>query len=985
MALLFVAQLSSIGFAQSGGVISTVAGNGTWGYSRDGGPATSAQLYYPYGVAVDTAGNLFIADYFNKRVRKVTPGGVISTVAGNGTWGFSGDGGPANSAQLSGPYGVAVDTPANMFIADSNNNRIRKVTPGGVISTVAGNGTSGFSGDGGPANSAQLSSPYGIAVDAAGNLFIADYGNQRIRKVTPGGIISTVAGNGTSGFSGDGGPANSAQLYNPSGVAVDTAGNLFIADQGNNCVRKVTPGGVISTVAGNGAWGFSGDGGPANSAQLYGPAGVAVDTAGNLFIADSGNQRIRKVTLGGVISTVAGNGTEGFSGDGGTATSAQLHNPSGVTVDTAGNLFIGDTGNQRVRKVAGGSSVSMDLTSGGSATSYTAGLNGTTQTGYATAAINAGAAPYGTAVFSFKQNGVTVSEAGVPASPPTTEARIFIDYRSSVAAIPGRSSAGTVNIDTGIAVVNYGSASANLTYTLRNVAGTTLSTGHGILAAGAHFATFIDLLNAVAPDFVLPLNFQTATQFASLEISSDQLISVLALRMTTNQRNEALFTTTPTADLTKPTTNAVIFFPQFADGGGYTTSLVLLNTSNETETGTLQLLNGSGNPLDVNQVGSTAGAVFRYSIPNGGAFRFQTDGSPATLTTGWAQLTPDAGTSTPIGAGVFGYNPGNILVTESGIPATVSTTHARIYVDLSGGHNTGLAIANPTNTNASITITAFQSDGATGIGTSQGPLQLPAKGHSAHFANEFIAGLPAGFTGVLDIISSTPFAALTMRSLTNERKDFLLATFPIADMMLGAPSPIVFPQIADGGGYVTQFILIGAGGASSMTLNYYGEDGKPLPVGKRLEMIGKGFWVLPTLSAILLLVLGAWLAHRLTTRRDRKKSLRDSCTQFRSAFSAALAELNAGKDIHFIMSSAAVRHDAAIDEFRRHLPQGKLKGFDAACDEYRSQRQADPAWLQICRSQAPEKTIEEALENNKRHRVALVAAINGLLAFAKPP
>jgi hypothetical protein len=195
-------------------------------------------------------------------------------------------------------------------------------------------------------------------------------------------------------------------------------------------------------------------------------------------------------------------------------------------------------------------------------------------------------------------------------------------------------------------------------------------------------------------------------------------------------------------------------------------------------------------------------------------------------------LTPAFGTPTPIGAGVFGYNPGAFLVTESGIPATVSTTHARIYVDMSGGHRTGLAIANPTNANTNVTITAFQNDGVTGIGTSQGPLQISANGYSAFFADQFIAGLPAGFTGVLDIISSTPFAALTVRSLTNERSDFLLATFPVADMIVGAPSPIVFPQIADGGGYVTQFILIGAGGASSVTLNYYGEDGKPLAVGK---------------------------------------------------------------------------------------------------------------------------------------------------------
>jgi len=258
----------------------------------------------------------------------------------------------------------------------------------------------------------------------------------------------------------------------------------------------------------------------------------------------------------------------------------------------------------------------------------------------------------------------------------------------------------------------------------------------------------------------------------------------------------------------------------------------LLNTSNAIETGTLQLLTDNGNSMVVNQVGGASGSTFRYSIPIGGAFRFQTDGSPATTAAGWAQLTPDAGTSTPIGAGVFGYNPGAFLLTESGIPAAVSTTHARIYVDLSGGHDTGLAIANPASTNASVTITAFQSDGVTRIGTSQGPLQLPANGHSAFFADGFIAGLPAGFTGVLDIASSTPFAALTVRSLTNERGDFLLATFPTADMTVSAPSPIVFPQIADGGGYVTQFILISAGGAASTTLYYYDETGTPLTIKK---------------------------------------------------------------------------------------------------------------------------------------------------------
>ncbi len=350
---LFIADTSNqrVRKVTPGGVISTVAGIGTGGFRGDGGPATSAMLNYPQGVAVDTAGNLFIADTFNQRVRKVTPGGVISTVAGIGTKGFSGDGGPATSAQLFDSRGVAVDTAGNLFIADTFNQRVRKVTPGGVISTAAGNGTDGFSGDGGPATSAMLDSPSGVAVDTAGNLFIADTSNQRSRKVTPGGVISTVAGNGTDGFSGDGGPATSAMLDSPSGVAVDTVGNLFIADTSNQRVRKVTPVGVISTVAGIGTKGFSGDGGPATSAQLFNPRGVAVDTAGNLFIADFYNQRVRKVTPVGVISTVAGIGTNGFSGDGGPATSAQFFNPSGIAVDTAGNLFIADSNNHRVRKV----------------------------------------------------------------------------------------------------------------------------------------------------------------------------------------------------------------------------------------------------------------------------------------------------------------------------------------------------------------------------------------------------------------------------------------------------------------------------------------------------------------------------------------------------------------------------------------------------------------------------------------------------------
>ncbi len=347
------------------GIISTVAGNGTSGYSGDGGPATSAELSFPEGLAMDTSGNLYIADISNQRIRKVAPGGTITTVAGGGNSGL-GDGGPATSSEFNDPEGVAVDASGNLYIADTQNNRIRKVTAStGVITTVAGNGTAGYSGDGGPATSAELSYPLGVAVDPSGNLYIADCHNVRIRKVTPSGTITTVAGGGNSGL-GDSGPATSAELSAPDTVAVDSSGNLYIADLYTSRIRKVTAStGIITTVAGNGQQGYSGDGGPATSAELFQPFGVAVDASGNLYIADFYTNRVRMVTPGGTITTVAGNGygedtgNGGYSGDGGPATTAELWWPFGVAVDSSGNLYIADRGNQRIREVSSGTSGSL--------------------------------------------------------------------------------------------------------------------------------------------------------------------------------------------------------------------------------------------------------------------------------------------------------------------------------------------------------------------------------------------------------------------------------------------------------------------------------------------------------------------------------------------------------------------------------------------------------------------------------------------------
>jgi hypothetical protein len=338
-------------------VIETVAGTGTDGYTGDGGPANLAELYNPNGIAVDAAGDLFIADTQNNVVREVHAAtGLITTVAGTGTAGYNGEGIPATSAELDSPVAVAVDAKGDLFIADGE--RIREVNAAtGLISTVAGTGTAGYNGDGIPATSAELYNPSSIAVDAAGDLFIADYINQRVREVNAAtGLISTVAGTGTAGYNGDGIRATSAQLNFPYGIALDAAGDLFIADFSNNSIREVNATtGLISSVVGTGTAGYNGDGIAATSAELNGPMGVSVNAAGDLFIADSDNQRIREVTAG-VISTVAGTGVPGYNGDGIPAGSADFGDElaSGVALDAAGNLFINDQGNDRVREVPSG-------------------------------------------------------------------------------------------------------------------------------------------------------------------------------------------------------------------------------------------------------------------------------------------------------------------------------------------------------------------------------------------------------------------------------------------------------------------------------------------------------------------------------------------------------------------------------------------------------------------------------------------------------
>lgn len=368
--------LTSCAFAQTG-YITTVAGTSltTTPYSGDGGQATASTLNYPEYCVFDASGNLYISDANNNVIRKVTTAGVISTFAGlsytvtslfgapvpNG--GLSGDGGKATNAKLHAPYQLAIDKNNNMYIADVANNRIRVINTAGVISVFAGgNGgystVYGYSGDGGQAVNSRLFNPQGVAVDTNLNVYIADTRNQVIRKVATTGVITTIAGTGnTAGYTGDGGAAISATLNYPTGILIGKAQNLYIADKMNNVIRKVILStGIISTYAGTGTLGYSGDAGAATAATLDYPATLGQDSVGNIYIADQGNQVIRKVTTAGTISTYAGNGTGkgtlvgGYSGDGGAATSATLNLPSGVAF-RFGHGYISDSKNNVIRKV----------------------------------------------------------------------------------------------------------------------------------------------------------------------------------------------------------------------------------------------------------------------------------------------------------------------------------------------------------------------------------------------------------------------------------------------------------------------------------------------------------------------------------------------------------------------------------------------------------------------------------------------------------
>ncbi len=526
---------------------------------------------------------------------------------------------------------------------------------------------------------------------------------------------------------------------------------------------------------------------------------------------------------------------------GGTGYLRMRISPSDVTVDYVHTWTpANETGSRRNGIVADSytisakarSSVDLDLAAGGTGTAETAGADGTFQTGYVAATIQSGSTPYGTAVFRFRQDGVVVSEAAVPASPPTISARMFVDYGPHAAAGPARLASGPVSTNTGFAVVNPADKTAHPTYTLRDLQGRTIAIGRGSLDPGTHHALFVNELQDIAPDLSLPTGLLEILRYATLQIDSDLPLSVVALRMTVNQKGYVIYTSLPISDLEHPPNAPALFLPQVADGGGYMTSLIMCNTTNSLQTGALRFYEDAGSPMMITALDGRINTAFGYSIPADGCRIFQTDGSPLQMRMGSAQLVPDAGSGVPEGAGIFSSTNGGYLANETGAAFAAATTRARIFVDMSGGHDSGLALSATGNTPVPIVLSAYQKDGSTPAGGRVAAQELPGNGHTAAFTWQWIPGLPAYFQGVLDISAPLPFAALTLRCMTNERGDYLLTSFPVADLTHPAPTPLMFPQLAAGAGYQTEFAFLGSGSDTRITVNFFGKDGLPLAIAK---------------------------------------------------------------------------------------------------------------------------------------------------------
>jgi sugar lactone lactonase YvrE len=773
----------------SQGTIATIAGNGSAAFAGDGGLATAAGLNHPWGIAIDSTGAIYICDSDNARIRRVSPSGIISTVAGDGVPGASGDGGSALQASLSDVAGVAFDAAGNFYFGDASNRRVRKVTPAGIISTVAGTGIQGFSGDGGRAISATLNRPTFVVVDPAGNLYITDSSNQRIRRVDLNGTITTFAGNGVAGFSGDGGLANGASLAFPLGMAMDKTGNLYVADANNHRIRRINPSGVITTIAGNGVEGFSGDLGPAISASLNYPEDVAIDGSGNLFIADSGNNRIRKVDSFGVISTTAGTIVNGFSGDGGPSVDAVLNFPWGLATDAAGDLYIADRVNNRIRKISpnaapriishlanglgwnttillvntdtqtasftmnfwadNGSPLILPLMQDGPTASVSGtiapgqlrviesdGVGGAISEGWAELVTSD--AIGGTGIFTASAMNLPPSEAAAPLS-SLGDTQLFVPFDNT--------SSGVLAFSTGIALANPSQQAAAVGVTFIDQSGTNIpvKTTQVSVPANGHYAS---VLSSDFPE----VNGKRGT----IQFNSNVEIYGLGIRS-----NGQAFTSIGALSNVPPGNKMI---SHLANGLGWSTTILLVNADTHTASFTINFWADNGSPLVLPLLQDGTTASVSGTIAPGQLRVIESNGVGSAISEGWAELL----TSDAIGGtGIFTASATNLPPSEAAAPLN-SAGGTQLFIpfdNTSSGvlvFSTGIALANPNLQAAAVGVT-FTDESGQNIPVKLSQISVPANGHYASVLNTDFPEVN-GKRGTIQLNSNVEIYGLGIRS-----------------------------------------------------------------------------------------------------------------------------------------------------------------------------------------------------------------------------
>ncbi len=728
--LLASALLAAIASAQT---ITNFAGNGSAGYSGDSGPATQAQINRVVGLASDASGNIYLADQNNNVVRKVDTSGIITTFAGTGASGFAGDGGPATQAMLNGPLGVCVAPSGVIYVNDQGNHRVRAISTTGTITTVAGSASTLSFGDGGPATSAGMTIPIRCAVDQTNNLYIVDQGAATIRKVNTSGVISTFAGIANAqGFSGDNGPAVAAQFNNPTAISFDSVGNLYVTDQFNHRIRKIDTGGVITTVAGNGGNAFAGDHGPATSASLNFPGETAVDAAGNLFIVDTVNQVIREVS-GGTITTVAGTpGTVGSNGDGGSPLQAQFNGPFAMTLDPSANLYVGDIGNNRVRRIAnlatGTTSCTYVLSSGGQAFPAAGGTGSVTITSAAGCAWSMSGAPiWVTSPTSSTGNGTltfqVVANPSTDRSASVTIAGTSFTIEQEAGAITGLTFFGSMphiaaeeNWTTLFTLVNKGTSSAQARLSLFGDAAD--PTGNAPLALPLAFPQVgagTGPLLASSIDRTIPSNASLIVTSAGAQVPP-VLVGSSQLSSTGSVDGFAIFHLIPGAQeavVPMETRNAASYILPFDNTGGVVLGVALANVSAQAGIVQVVIRDENGNLI------GTAGASLGLAANGHTSFVLSTQYPETAGKHGTIQFnTPAGGQISVLGIRTTPLGTTNTLTTIPAL-ANVGTTGGSIaHIATGNGWQTTFVLVNTGTTTAQVNLNFFAD--ATGA-----PLSLP--------------------------------------------------------------------------------------------------------------------------------------------------------------------------------------------------------------------------------------------------------------------